>query len=51
MVAARRFLPSDYLFIDDAQQRLLLAPDASASVTLEIQDPGKQAMTYEFEFL
>ena len=51
MVAARRFLPSDYLFIDETQQRRLLAPDASASVTLEIQDPGKQAMTYEFEFL
>lgn len=51
IVAARRFLPSDYLFIDDPQQRRLLAPDASASVTLEIQDPGKQAMTYEFEFL
>ena len=50
-VAARRFLPSDYLATDDKQQRRLLEPDASASVTLEIQDPGKQAMTYEFDFL
>lgn len=50
-VAARRFLPSDYLAIGDTQQKRLLEPDASASVTLEIQDPGKQAMTYEFEFL
>ena len=50
-VAARRFLPSDYLAIGDTQQKRLLEPDASASVTLEIQDPGKQAMTYEFDFL
>lgn len=50
-VAARRFLPSDYLTIGDTQQRRLLEPDASASVTLEIRDPGKQAMTYEFDFL
>ena len=50
-VAARRFLPSDYLAIGDTQQRRLLEPDASASVTLEIRDPGKQAMTYEFDFL
>jgi predicted Zn finger-like uncharacterized protein len=54
-VAARRFLPGDYLSIEDDQssqkQRPLLQPDTSTSITLEIQDPGKQAMTYEFNFL
>jgi predicted Zn finger-like uncharacterized protein len=52
-VAARRFLPSDYLSIEETQtkQPLLLQPNTSASITLEILDPGKQAMTYEFNFL
>jgi len=54
-IAARRFLPDDYLSIEDFQtetkQRQLLQPDASTAITLEIQDPGKQAMTYEFNFL
>ena len=54
-VAARRFLPDEYLPVEGtearSEQRRLLQPDASANVTLEIQDPGKQAMTYEFNFL
>lgn len=54
-VAARRFFPDDYLSIEDTQnkekQPLLIQPDTSTSVTLEIKDPGKQAMTYEFNFL
>lgn len=54
-VAARRFYPGDYLSIEDSQvgqkQRRLLQPDTSTSISLEIQDPGKQAMTYEFNFL
>ena len=54
-VAARRFFPDDYLAIEDTQnkekQPLLIQPDTSTSVTLEIKDPGKQAMTYEFNFL
>ncbi len=54
-VAARRFWPKDYLAANYQQgntgKPYLLQPDSSASITLEIQDPGKQAMTYEFNFL
>jgi len=57
-VAARRFLPSEYLPAEiqgeiqqaDAQQALF-EPDTNMTFTMEIQDPGKQAMTYEFDFL
>jgi predicted Zn finger-like uncharacterized protein len=49
-VAARRFLPTEYLQITSKQLRLL-QPDASTSFTMEVQDPGKQAKTYEFIFL
>ena len=54
-VAARRFLPAEYLPVEgqqaDAEQSSMLQPDTSSSITMEIQDPGKQAMTYEFNFL
>ena len=54
-VASRHFLPSEYLPIEYKQgnkkQQDLLQPDTSTSLTLEIQDPGKQAKTYEFNFL
>ena len=54
-VAARRFWPNEYLTSKDQQanseQPHLLQADTSASISLEIQDPGKQAMTYEFNFL
>jgi len=54
-VAARRFWPKEYLTTEDQQtnseQPNLLQPNTSASISLEIQDPGKQAMTYEFNFL
>ncbi len=54
-VAARRFWPKEYLASKSQQrnteQPSLLQPNTSASITLEIQDPGKQAMTYEFNFL
>jgi len=49
-VAARRFLPTEYLQIN-AELLPLIQPEASISLTLEIQDPGKQAKTYEFNFL
>ena len=48
-VAARRFFPKEYSSLD--VQNTLLEPNVDTSVTLEIQDPGKQAMTYEFNFL
>ena len=57
-VAARRFLPGEYLpagirgEIQQADsQQALFEPDTNMSFTMEIQDPGKQAMTYEFDFL
>ncbi|VAW50554.1 hypothetical protein MNBD_GAMMA06-97 [hydrothermal vent metagenome] len=57
-VAARRFLPSEYLpaehspsgsLQENTQQ--LFEPDTNMTFTIEIQDPGKQAMAYEFDFL
>jgi predicted Zn finger-like uncharacterized protein len=51
-VAARRFLPAEYLPAEIQQSDLqLLEPDTNMTFTMEIQDPGKQAMTYEFDFL
>lgn len=54
-VAARRFLPAEYLPEElqrqDSQQLQLLEPATNMTFTMEIQDPGKQAMTYEFDFL
>jgi len=54
-VAARRFLPGEYLPAEMRQQASsstqLFEPDTNMTFTMEIQDPGKQAMTYEFDFL
>ena len=53
VVAARRFYPNDYTDItaQNDSATALLQPDTDTTVTLEISDPGKQAMTYEFNFL
>ncbi len=50
VVAARRLRPEEYLNADTDNPRALL-PDAPVSLALEIVDPGKQALTYEFRFL
>ncbi len=50
IVAARRFTPVEYLASESAGSALLPA-GSDASFTLEIRDPGKQALTYEFSFL
>lgn len=54
-IAARRFYPTEYLPVELQQlktrQSPLLPPGTSATISMEIQDPGKQAMTYEFNFL
>jgi predicted Zn finger-like uncharacterized protein len=54
-VAARRFQPNEYLPEEyrsqDPARVHLLEPDTNMTFTMEIQDPGKQAMTYEFDFL
>jgi len=52
-IAARRFRPTEYLPAEIQQQasQQLFEPDTNMTFTMEIQDPGKQAMTYEFDFL
>ena len=49
-VVARRFTPAEYLETKQ-EEHPLLQPGTDASFNLEIQDPGKQAITYEFNFL
>lgn len=64
-VAARRFLPAEYLPVEylpahqastgqitaKIEQYTLFEPGTNMTFTMEIQDPGKQAMAYEFDFL
>ena len=54
-IVARRFLPKEYLPITnqqpDANRLHILQPDTNITFTMEIQDPGKKALTYEFDFL
>ncbi len=45
----RRLLPGDYLD-DPAVLRRGLAPGATTALLLEVQDPGEQAVAYEFGF-
>ncbi|MBA2077122.1 zinc-ribbon and DUF3426 domain-containing protein [Rhodanobacter sp. PCA2] len=45
----RRLLPTDYLD-DPAVLRHGLAPGATTAILLEVQDPGDQAVAYEFGF-
>jgi hypothetical protein len=47
-VALRRFRPDEYL--GAAPREDTLAPGQSATLTLEVQDPGKQAVAFSFEF-
>jgi predicted Zn finger-like uncharacterized protein len=49
-VAARIFTPEEYLHKGNADSALLAA-GTETSFTLAIQDPGKDAVTYEFSFL
>jgi hypothetical protein len=44
----RRFAPRDYLGAEPSNP--LIGPGQSASVTLEVLDPGKRAVSFEFEF-
>ena len=50
VIAARRLRPQEYLNAD-ADTLQPLSPDKPVSLALEIVDPGKQALTYEFRFL
>jgi predicted Zn finger-like uncharacterized protein len=50
VVASRTFLPEEYLQLKKKSLRLL-PPEALTDISMEIQDPGPSAMTYEFNFL
>lgn len=54
-VAARRFFPFEYLttrYQDSKTKKPhLLQSNADTSITLEIKDPGEDAVTYQFNFL
>ena len=47
-IAQRQFQPDQYLGIGARES--LIQPDQTASVTLEVRDPGKQAVAFEFNF-
>lgn len=48
IVAQRDFLPGDYL--DETVSAEVMAPAAPVALTLEIHDPGNDALTFELEF-
>ena len=49
LLASRRFTPEEYLNID-ADHLRPLQPGAPITFGMEIKDPGKDAITYEFSF-
>lgn len=48
-IAHRRFAPAEYL--GHLHEAPLIQPGQSASIALEVRDPGKQAVAFEFSFL
>jgi predicted Zn finger-like uncharacterized protein len=49
VVAARRFRPGEYL--SDKTREHIMAPGIPVSILLEVDDPGTDALAYEFQFL
>lgn len=49
LVAMRRVAPQDYL-VDARALARGLAPNATATIDLEVQDPGRNAVAFEFKF-
>ena len=49
LIASRRFRPEEYLQSEQKQEDLLQS-GTPVTFGLEIRDPGKQAITYEFSF-
>jgi hypothetical protein len=47
-IAQRQFAPDEYLGL--GARDLIIKSGQTASVTLEVTDPGKQAVAFEFEF-
>ncbi len=50
IIAGRRFTPEEYLGIPE-DQITKMQPDVSINISLEILDPGKDMVSYEFAFL
>ena len=50
VIAARRFLPREYLGIPE-QQISKMEPNDPVSINIEILDPGNDMISYEFNFL
>lgn len=49
VIAARRFTPSEYL-ASNIDQKPGMAPQQVVDILLELDDPGKEAVGFEFEF-
>ena len=49
-IAMRRFRPEEYVADGEALARGL-APGANAAISFEVEDPGKNAIAFEFKFL
>lgn len=49
VVAARRFRPGEYL--SDKAREPTMAPGIPVGILLEVDDPGTDALAYEFQFL
>lgn len=49
IIAARRFTPSEYL-AGNIDQKPGMAPQQVVDILLELADPGKEAVGFEFEF-
>lgn len=50
IVAEREFVPQDYLKTTESRLKLL-RPDIPTLITLEVLDPGSEAVNFEFRFL
>lgn len=50
VVAEREFLPQEYLKASESRLKLL-RPDVPTLITLEVLDPGSEAVNFEFRFL
>lgn len=48
-IAMRRFVPSDYVH-DTAARAAGMAPGSTTAMVFEVQDPGKNAVAFEFGF-
>ncbi|HVF35211.1 MAG TPA: DUF3426 domain-containing protein, partial [Candidatus Saccharimonadia bacterium] len=49
-IAMRRFRPDEYI-VDGATLARGLAPGATSAISFEVEDPGKNAVAFEFKFL